>query len=141
LYQQLVQLEASQVLYLQQQQQQQQQQQWTGVAPLSPQNAASVYSTISDELNWLVQQVSDGDTATQSAFWYMNALLDDSWQSSSSSSSGGWQQQQQQSSLERLEALGVFLAAAANLEPLRAWASACAETREGAELIPELQEV
>jgi hypothetical protein len=40
-----------------------------------------------------------------------------------------------------LESFGMFLAAAANLEALRAWATACADTRPEAGDIAELQEV
>lgn len=150
-----MQLEAAQVLFVKQQQQQPQQEEETiqlpGVQPLDPEQAEAVYGAVSSELNWLVRQVSDEDTASRSAFWYINALLDPAWQastatSSASGSTGGpgsesMQQQAQQVSLQRLEDLGAFLAAAANLEPLRAWATACAETRPEAEGIPELQEV
>jgi hypothetical protein len=145
-----VRLEASQLLHFEQQQawgpqqqQQQQQQQSLGVAPLSPQEAAAAYATISSEMSWLVQQVAEEDTPARSAFWYLNALMDPAWSrlsssSSSSSSSGGGSST---GSLGMLESFGVFLAAAANLEALRAWATACADTRPEAAAIAELQEV
>lgn len=141
LHQQLVQLEASQLLYFQQQTQawnpqQQQQQKFPGVLPLAPQEAAAVYASVSREMNWLVQQVDEEDPPARSAFWYMNALLDPVWNRLSSGSNDSSAR-----SVGMLESFGEFLAAAANLEAMRMWATAFVETRQDAEDMEELKEV
>jgi hypothetical protein len=105
-----------------------------GVPALSADAIEGVLAQVNTELNWLMRHVSDEDTATRAAFWYMQALMGDP----------SWREPQELGGfvgLSQLEQLGLFLAAASNLEGLRAWAEALLQARPSMADTPELQEV